>query len=46
MQDLTLKLKVDGTPKILIIDKLENKIIDSIEGANIEAINKYQKENI
>jgi len=45
MQELASKLKVDGTPKIIVIDKLENKIVDSINGANIEAISKYQKEN-
>lgn len=45
MQDLSNKLKVNGTPRIIVIDKKENAIVDSIEGANLEAIEKYQKEN-
>ncbi len=45
MENLANKLQVNGTPKIIVIDKKENKIIDSIDGANIEAIEKYQKEN-
>lgn len=45
MENLANKLKVNGTPKIIVIDKKESKIIDSIDGANIELIDKYQKEN-
>ena len=45
MQDLSNKLKVNGTPRIIVIDKKENAIVDSIEGANLEAIEKYQKQN-
>ncbi len=43
MQDLSNKLKVNGTPRIIVIDKKENAIVDSIEGANLEAIEKLQK---
>lgn len=45
MEELANKLKVNGTPKIIVIDKKANKVIDTIDGANIEAIEKYQKEN-
>ena len=45
MQELVMKLKITGTPKIIVVDKTENKIIESIDGANIELIDKYQKEN-
>ncbi len=45
MEDLAVKLKVNGTPKIIVIDKTKKEIVDSIDGANIEAIEKYQKEN-
>lgn len=45
MNKLATKLEVTGTPKIIVIDKNENKIIDSIVGANIKEIEKYQKEN-
>lgn len=36
MQELVMKLKITGTPKIIVVDKTENKIIESIDGANIE----------
>ena len=45
MQELVMKLKITGTPKIIVVDKTENKIIESIDGANIELIDKYQKAN-
>ncbi|MCT7910345.1 DsbC family protein [Arcobacter lacus] len=45
MEELGTKIKVNGTPKIIVIDKKANKVIDTINGANIEAIEKYQKEN-
>lgn len=44
MEELSTKLKVDGTPKIIVIDKLQNKVIDTIEGANIPKIEEYLKE--
>lgn len=45
MEELSTKLNVTGTPKIIVIDKLQNKIVDAIDGAQIPKIEKYQKEN-
>ncbi|EKJ6088800.1 DsbC family protein, partial [Campylobacter coli] len=41
MKSLGEKLNIMGTPKIFIVDKKENKIIDVIDGANLEKINSY-----
>lgn len=41
MKLLGEKLNIMGTPKIFIVDKKENKIIDVIDGANLEKINSY-----
>ncbi|MBO7059465.1 DsbC family protein, partial [Campylobacter jejuni] len=30
-----------GTPKLLVVDKKEKKIIDVIDGANMQKINSY-----
>lgn len=45
MEELSNKLNVQGTPKIIVIDKLENKIVDSINGADIKKIDTYMKQN-
>lgn len=41
MKSVGEKLKIMGTPKIFIVDKKENKIIDIIDGANLKKINSY-----
>lgn len=41
MEELAKKLNVTGTPKLFVIDKNANKIVDVINGANIPQIEKY-----
>ncbi len=43
MMTLAKSLNITGTPKLFVIDKNENKIIDVINGANIPQIQKYVK---
>lgn len=41
MKILGEKLNIVGTPKLFVVDKKENKIIDVIDGANMQKINSY-----
>lgn len=41
MRELGEKLNIMGTPKLLVVDKKEKKIIDVIDGANMQKINSY-----
>lgn len=41
MEALAKKMNVTGTPKLFVIDKTANKIVDVINGANIPQIEKY-----
>ncbi len=41
MQAISKELNVVGTPKILVIDKKANKIVEAINGANESIIKKY-----
>ncbi|MBT0825053.1 protein disulfide isomerase, DsbC family [Campylobacter lari] len=41
MMKLGEKLNIQGTPKLFVIDKKENKIIESIDGANIKKFQDY-----
>lgn len=43
MEALGKELNITGTPKLFVIDKKENKIVDVINGANIPQIEKYLK---
>lgn len=43
MEELAKKLNVTGTPKLFVIDKKENKIIDVINGANVSQIESFIK---
>lgn len=45
MEELSNKLNVQGTPKIIVIDKSNNKIVDSINGADLKKIDSYMKQN-
>ncbi len=45
MELMVNKLGVNGTPKIIVIDKKDNQIVKSIDGADIKEIDKFQKEN-
>ena len=45
MQDIVNKLKVNGTPVIIVVDKKEKKIVQRIDGADLKTIDKFQKEN-
>ncbi len=41
MRELGEKLNIMGTPKLLVVDKKKKKIIDVIDGANMQKINSY-----
>lgn len=43
MTELAKELNVTGTPKLFVIDKKTNKVIDVINGANVPQIEKYLK---
>ncbi len=41
MVALAKELNITGTPKLFVIDKTDNKVIDVINGANVPQIQKY-----
>lgn len=43
MEILAKELKVEGTPKIYVIDEKEQKIVDVVNGADIPKLEKYIK---
>ena len=43
MEALAKELNITGTPKLFIIDKKDNKIVQAINGANIPQIEQYLK---
>jgi len=43
MVEVAKELNITGTPKLFIIDKTANKVVDVINGANIPKIEKYLK---
>lgn len=41
MKELGISLNIQGTPKLFVVDKNSKKIIDVIDGANMQKINDY-----
>ena len=41
MKQLGEKLNIMGTPKLIVVDKTQNKVIDVIDGANMSKIDSY-----
>jgi len=45
MQALGKKIQVNGTPKIFVVEKNSNKVVDVIDGANISKIDRFLKKD-